>query len=137
MMKILYRLVLPRHIYVLQITLFAPMAVYERVGYKGISFLHLLAYCSSCCNPITYCFMNSSFRKAFLKLFGCLREEKANSWQSVKFTSNRTVTTFIIIYRLSAISILQFDIECAFKTHLSSGPTNYPPLKSNYSWIEF
>ncbi|CAH1390060.1 unnamed protein product [Nezara viridula] len=61
------------------IALFAPAAVYERLGYKGISFLHLLAYCSSCCNPITYCFMNSSFRKAFLKLFGCLREEKMNS----------------------------------------------------------
>ncbi|XP_073995805.1 cholecystokinin receptor-like isoform X2 [Rhodnius prolixus] len=61
------------------ITLFAPQAVYERLGYKGISFLQLLAYSSSCCNPITYCFMNSSFRRAFLKLFGCLREEKGSS----------------------------------------------------------
>lgn len=67
------------YIYFLQITLFAPQAVYERLGYKGISFLQLLAYSSSCCNPITYCFMNSSFRRAFLKLFGCLREEKGSS----------------------------------------------------------
>ncbi|XP_024083285.1 cholecystokinin receptor-like [Cimex lectularius] len=57
------------------IAMFAPAAVYERLGSKGISYLQLLAYTSSCCNPITYCFMNSSFRKAFLKLFGCLREE--------------------------------------------------------------
>ncbi|KAF6198907.1 hypothetical protein GE061_006930 [Apolygus lucorum] len=61
------------------IAMFAPHAVYERVGYKWISFLQLLAYSSSCCNPITYCFMNSSFRKAFLKLFGCLREDLAVS----------------------------------------------------------
>ncbi|KAL7743325.1 hypothetical protein ACLKA6_012487 [Drosophila palustris] len=36
--------------------------VYEYVDYTAISFLQLLAYSSSCCNPITYCFMNASFR---------------------------------------------------------------------------
>jgi len=43
--------------------------VYEYVGYTSISFLQLLAYSSSCCNPITYCFMNASFRRAFVDTF--------------------------------------------------------------------
>ncbi|CAL1541932.1 unnamed protein product [Lymnaea stagnalis] len=32
---------------------------------------HLLSYLSSCCNPITYCFMNKKFREAFLRVFQC------------------------------------------------------------------
>ncbi|XP_076312309.1 cholecystokinin receptor-like [Tachypleus tridentatus] len=60
------------------ITLFDPAAVYQELGYYGISFFHLLAYTSSCCNPITYCFMNSKFRENFKTLFGC----KKNKWES-------------------------------------------------------
>ncbi|XP_043266789.1 cholecystokinin receptor type A-like isoform X1 [Venturia canescens] len=51
------------------LALFSPMAVYDGLGSTGISFLQLLAYTSSCCNPITYCFMNDGFRKSFLGLF--------------------------------------------------------------------
>ncbi|XP_054721960.1 gastrin/cholecystokinin type B receptor-like [Uloborus diversus] len=43
--------------------------VYEGVGYFNISFFHLLSYVSSCCNPITYCFMNRNFRREFLQTF--------------------------------------------------------------------
>ncbi|OQR80232.1 cholecystokinin receptor type A-like, partial [Tropilaelaps mercedesae] len=32
------------------------------LGGVGISLFHLLSYISSCCNPITYCFMNKNFR---------------------------------------------------------------------------
>ncbi|XP_022258236.1 cholecystokinin receptor type A-like [Limulus polyphemus] len=57
-------------IYVLNtITLFYPVVVYQGLGYYGISFFHLLAYTSSCCNPITYCFMNSKFRENFKAIF--------------------------------------------------------------------
>ncbi|XP_013781323.1 cholecystokinin receptor type A-like [Limulus polyphemus] len=52
---------------------------YARVGPTGISVIQLMAYCSSCCNPITYCFMYSKFRKAFLTMFGCRRRK---TWQS-------------------------------------------------------
>ena len=31
----------------------------------------ILTYLSSCTNPITYCFLNSKFRKALLLTFGC------------------------------------------------------------------
>lgn len=55
------------------ISLFDPRTVYQNLGYTAISFFQLLAYSSSCCNPITYCFMNTGFRKAFLNLFRCLQ----------------------------------------------------------------
>ncbi|XP_078046817.1 cholecystokinin receptor type A [Augochlora pura] len=53
--------------------LFAPELVYSVVGSTGVSLVQLLAYVSSCCNPITYCFMNRKFRQAFLGLFNCHR----------------------------------------------------------------
>ncbi|CRK96565.1 CLUMA_CG010021, isoform A [Clunio marinus] len=56
------------------ITLFDHKIIYQNLGYTAISFFQLLAYSSSCCNPITYCFMNIGFRKAFLNLFRCLRQ---------------------------------------------------------------
>ena len=56
------------------IALFDPKVIYQHLGYTGISFLQLLAYSSSCCNPITYCFMSHNFRKAFVNLFRCLRQ---------------------------------------------------------------
>lgn len=55
------------------IALFNPQFVYQTIGYSTITYLQLLAYTSSCCNPITYCFMNRGFRKAFLNLFRCFK----------------------------------------------------------------
>jgi 7 transmembrane receptor (rhodopsin family) len=57
------------------ITLFDQRIVYQGLGYTAVSFFQLLAYSSSCCNPITYCFMNIGFRKAFVNLFRCFRHE--------------------------------------------------------------
>jgi hypothetical protein len=57
------------------IALFNPKAIYQDLGYTAISFMHLLSFSSSCCNPITYCFMNIGFRKAFMNLFPCFRHE--------------------------------------------------------------
>ncbi|KAJ6635969.1 Cholecystokinin receptor, partial [Pseudolycoriella hygida] len=56
------------------IALFNPQLVYNTLGYTSISFCQLMAYSSSCCNPITYCFMNRGFRKAFLNLFRCFKK---------------------------------------------------------------
>ncbi len=53
------------------ITLYSPKLIYKDLGYNVISFFHLLAFFSSCSNPITYCFMNSKFRLSFLSLFKC------------------------------------------------------------------
>ncbi|KAL7742991.1 hypothetical protein ACLKA6_011358 [Drosophila palustris] len=51
------------------LSMFIGQALYEYIDYTSISFLQLLAYSSSCCNPITYCFMNAGFRRAFLDTF--------------------------------------------------------------------
>ena len=53
------------------LALYIPNELYKTLGGYGISFLHLLSYASSCCNPITYCFMNRRFVQAFLHVFGC------------------------------------------------------------------
>lgn len=55
------------------LALFIPQVVYQTLGYTTITYFQLLAYSSSCCNPITYCFMNRGFRKAFLNLFRCFK----------------------------------------------------------------
>lgn len=55
------------------IALFDQKWVYQTLGYTAISYCQLLAYSSSCCNPITYCFMNRGFRKACLNLFRCCK----------------------------------------------------------------
>ena len=41
------------------------------IGIDIISVCHLLCFCSTCNNPITYCFMNKRFRDHFSSLFRC------------------------------------------------------------------
>lgn len=55
------------------VVLFEPSIIYNNLGSLGISFFQLLAYTSSCCNPITYCFMSRGFRKSFLNMFRCFK----------------------------------------------------------------
>ena len=43
----------------------------RHVSPVAMNFIHLLSYVSSCCNPITYCFMNQKFRQGFLSAFHC------------------------------------------------------------------
>ncbi|KAH7968638.1 hypothetical protein HPB52_010467 [Rhipicephalus sanguineus] len=54
-------------------SLYDPDAVYDWLGSAGVSVVHLLAYASSCSNPITYCFMHQKFRQGFLAAVGCRR----------------------------------------------------------------
>ncbi|KAF7489586.1 Cholecystokinin receptor type A [Sarcoptes scabiei] len=58
--------------------LYRPAMVYgtskkfsDWIGIDIISLCHLLCFCSSCTNPITYCFMNRRFRDHFKSLFRC------------------------------------------------------------------
>lgn len=43
----------------------------SRVSAVAMNLLHLLGFVSSCCHPITYCFMNKRFRHGFLAVFRC------------------------------------------------------------------
>nr|XP_045584242.1 uncharacterized protein LOC123746622 [Procambarus clarkii] len=56
--------------------LYIPDQVYRALGSFGISFMHLLSYASSCCNPVTYCFMNKKFLQGFRHAFGCRKENE-------------------------------------------------------------
>ncbi len=60
------------------VALFNPMLIYNNIGLTGISFFHLLAFFSSCSNPITYCFMNTGFRRAFKNLFKKMTSKPPN-----------------------------------------------------------
>lgn len=54
-------------------SLYDPEFVYDALGPTGVSVVQLLAYASSCSNPITYCFMHQKFREGFLAAAGCRR----------------------------------------------------------------
>ncbi|CAB3378575.1 Hypothetical predicted protein [Cloeon dipterum] len=53
--------------------LLCPKHLYRAIGKKEVLLVQLLAYTSSCCNPITYCFMNKKFRQAFVDVFDCCK----------------------------------------------------------------
>ncbi|XP_064108483.1 uncharacterized protein LOC135216887 [Macrobrachium nipponense] len=63
------------------LSLYIPRQVYAALGSIGVSLVQLLAYISSCCNPITYCFMNAKFLQSFKQTFGCAHK-RSNSFYS-------------------------------------------------------
>lgn len=74
------------------------------------SFIQLLAYVSSCCNPITYCFMNNKFRQGFVTAFRCVhtvhprlarRPERSVSTYS---GSTRTAASRVLVYDKMQVS---------------------------------
>ncbi|KAM7291350.1 putative sulfakinin receptor [Ixodes scapularis] len=67
-------------------------SAYSHVSASGIAAVHLLAYVSSCCNPITYCFMHDKYRQAFRNVLGCARKRRWSSTKSHdKFASTNSV----------------------------------------------
>lgn len=63
------------------------------------SLIHLLSYVSSCCNPITYCFMNRKFRQGFLSAFRSCglkrtfrKKRSSNGTFTAEYCSTRTCT---------------------------------------------
>ncbi|XP_075159009.1 uncharacterized protein LOC142232176 [Haematobia irritans] len=70
------------------VAMFIGPAIYEYVDYTTISFFQLLAYSSSCCNPITYCFMNAGFRRAFVDTFRGIHLNGGSFWHK----SSKTAT---------------------------------------------
>ena len=69
-------------VYVLQTWLVINQAnAQKHVTPMMMNLFHLLSYVSSCCNPITYCFMNKKFRQGFLSAFDCCGYRKKRSWR--------------------------------------------------------
>ena len=74
-----------------------------------MNFIHLLSYVSSCCNPITYCFMNKKFRHAFLAAFHCCgHRQPSTAWREASSfgQSQRTgkPSTSAVTHRLKVLS---------------------------------
>ncbi|KAH7954067.1 hypothetical protein HPB49_015319 [Dermacentor silvarum] len=85
-------------------SLYDPDTVYDWLGSAGVSVVHLLAYASSCSNPITYCFMHQKFRKGFLAAVDCRRGGRGccggaascfNRQRSVRGSTYVSGTTFV------------------------------------------
>ncbi|XP_068230519.1 uncharacterized protein [Palaemon carinicauda] len=71
------------------LSLYIPRQVYAALGSIGVALVQLLAYISSCCNPITYCFMNAKFLQSFKQTFGCAHK-RSNSFHSTNAHSFRS-----------------------------------------------
>jgi hypothetical protein len=59
------------------------------------SFMFVLSYLSSCCNPITYCFMNRRFRQSFIAAFKrciCCKQKSRGYLYNTNYTSTRRLT---------------------------------------------
>ncbi|XP_050040293.1 cholecystokinin receptor type A-like isoform X5 [Dermacentor andersoni] len=67
-------------------TVFDAHAAYSRVPAGAFAAVHLLAYVSSCCNPITYCFMHDKYRQAFRNVLACssASSRRRRRWSSTK-----------------------------------------------------
>ncbi|XP_077517671.1 cholecystokinin receptor type A-like isoform X6 [Amblyomma americanum] len=67
-------------------TVFDAQAAYSRVPSGAFAAVHLLAYVSSCCNPITYCFMHDKYRQAFRNVLACSSASgrRRRRWSSTK-----------------------------------------------------
>ncbi|XP_076335187.1 cholecystokinin receptor-like [Tachypleus tridentatus] len=69
-------------------TLYDASAVYRKLPPNVISFIHLMAYLSSCCNPIIYSFMHKKYRQAFMSVFNCRRRQRSYRWSKKSATLN-------------------------------------------------
>lgn len=59
------------------------------------TFMFVLSYLSSCCNPITYCFMNKRFRQSFIAAFKrcvCCKTKPRDFLYHTNYTSTRRYT---------------------------------------------
>ncbi|XP_064609634.1 cholecystokinin receptor type A-like [Liolophura sinensis] len=56
------------------------MSLLQTITPMTMSLIHLLSYISSCCNPITYCFMNRKFRQGFITVFRRMRCWEKGRW---------------------------------------------------------
>lgn len=73
------------------------MSLLQTITPMTMSLIHLLSYISSCCNPITYCFMNRKFRQGFITVFRRMRcwgkPKKGRQLHRVSYSSYTATST--------------------------------------------
>jgi len=73
----------------------------ENISAGAMNLVHLLGFASTCCHPITYGFMNASFRRGFAAVF-CRRKLAAGGGLTAldddrgqTFTTRRHLASFV------------------------------------------
>ncbi|XP_065336735.1 cholecystokinin receptor type A-like [Cloeon dipterum] len=90
--------------------LLCPKHLYRAIGKKEVLLVQLLAYTSSCCNPITYCFMNKKFRQAFVDVFDCCKGA-AVTLAATRGTSANDSVIFEVRPTTTAKSLAALEME--------------------------
>lgn len=111
---------------------FDPIFVYQNFGYTFIPYVHLLAYSSGWCNPITYCFMNRGFRKAFLNLFRCLKR-----FHGPRRMSNGAIGGTTIIIGNGTMNLSETDANRLQTERLYSNSFNWKRICCDFAWTYF
>ena len=89
---------------------------------------HLLMYVSTCCNPITYCFLHSKFRQSFLQAITC----KKNKPEITDLLRSRTTKILSYKSRTGTNSLSTTSTNKSAQLH--SGQYNLPdPLHITYT----
>ncbi|GFU12984.1 cholecystokinin receptor [Trichonephila clavipes] len=91
--------------------LFDAKSVYSSLGYIGMAAIYLMAYISSCCNPLTYCFMHKKYRQGFLAVIGCKRNKR---WHFSGQNSERS-GTMVSVFSTRAGSVRSGEYSVCFK----------------------
>jgi len=102
--------------------LFMPEAVYQVVGSSGVALVQLLAYCSACCNPITYCFMNKKFRQAFISVFDCCKGATVTLAATRGSSGNESV-----LFEVRPTTTKSCEYLNSFFEYSINFKANYPP----------
>ncbi|XP_061183699.1 cholecystokinin receptor type A-like [Saccostrea echinata] len=69
-----------------------PRSAYKHLTAEFVMFINLLAYVSTCCNPVTYCFMNRNFRQGFVSVFRCIYKKRKKSDTSFYVNGGSTMS---------------------------------------------
>lgn len=83
-------------------------SIKENISSLVWSFMFVLSYMSSCCNPITYCFMNKRFRQSFISAFkrcACCKQKSTGYFNSSNTSTRRL--TWLDTQRLDETEISQ------------------------------
>ncbi|KAK3100798.1 hypothetical protein FSP39_025456 [Pinctada imbricata] len=84
----------------------------KHINSSLLVFVNLFGYVSSCCNPITYCFLNRNFRQGFISVFRCSRKVRLGRLKSdTSYSMNVSTMSRTHICRLPSYDKVNCTIE--------------------------
>lgn len=95
-----------------------PERARDLISEMAYQLILLLAYTSSCTNPITYCFMNKKFRQAFIQVFSC-GQKSSNG----RLTTLERQTCATVLHQVTGSSVTDRSTQKPQETSHTSGST--------------